>query len=802
MFDRSSWPVRALARMGSLLTVLLLATASLALGQAAPTPASVSGRVLDAATGKPLADVQVTAGLSAVAVSDSTGAYTIGGLAAGRVEVRFRRIGFASVTRVADLTARGATHVDAALAAVVTQLEPVVVTATREARGIADVAAAVSVADSTAIKQGRSSGLHEVLRYTPGVQATSRYGLDDVNLSIRGSGIRTTFGVRGVAVLVDGVPLTEPDGLTRLDLIELASARQVEVVRGPASAIYGGTASGGAINIISRSGVESSGLTLRAQRGSFDFEKYDGSLGATFGDGRGSVFVSGAATHSSGFRIANANDMTRFNLRSDYRLDEKTRLGLDASTSNLNMRIPGALNLGEYNDDPYAAAPVNITNRYARRDERFRAGLRLDRRVDAGRPIETTTYFYYGGRTLDHPIYQVLDQNLHRVQLGGRVRLPVDAAIDPVVRLTVGADYDNLFGTDRRSVNQGGVAGARRANGYLSLPSLGVFAQSEARLGKRWTLTSGLRYDRVRYDIDDYLNPALSSNREFEQLSPKGTLSYRVNQGTSAYVSVARGFEVPTSGELTASPDPSQSLNTDLKPMTLVNYEIGLKTLVANRMFVDVALFRTNIRGEFISRSIPTSAGPRTVYENAGRSRHTGLEVGWTALLTPKLDLVGSYTLSDFILTEFAALTVNSAGATVLTDFDGKTLPGVARHRLGGELRARPIAGLTAGVGAEWQSRTYVENSNADEGTVYFTNFGSTTVNAVPFRSVSPFALVHLNASYAWRGATFFASVENVFDKRYVGNITINDGQGRFYSAGAGRYLAAGISVAMSGGSY
>jgi iron complex outermembrane receptor protein len=754
----------------------------------------VQGVVKDQATGEVIAEADVSSG----AVRGRTGAdgrYRLEGVGAGPVPVQVRRVGYLPVTRQVVVAPGSPVEVNFSLTAAVTTLETVVVTATRDERSLRDVPAAVTAVDTAVIESGRTSGLNEVLRYTPGILAQSRYGGDDVNLSVRGSGIRTTFGVRGVAVLLDGVPITEPDGLTRLDLVELAQARQVEVVRGPASALYGGVASGGAVNIISRTGQDSRGASVRVQNGAFGFEKYDGYVGTTFDRERGSVLVSGAHTFADGFRDFNRNKMTRFNVRTEWKPALRTRLSVDASTSNLDMNIPGALTEGEFVADPNQANPVNVTSVYARRDQRYRVGARLDQGVGREGMLQSTSYFYYGGRTLDHPIFQVIDQNLHRVQLGTRLQAPVDRRDDPRVTATAGVDYDNLFGSDRRFVNQGGAPGAVRADGYLALPNLGVYGVAEARVSAPLTLSAGVRYDRVEYQIDNYLAPSLSGDKVFDQVSPKFSAAYRAGVGTTLYAAVARGFEVPTSGELTASPSADQAINDSLTPKSLWNYEVGAKTLIGNALFLDVSVFYADITGEFLSRTVPTPTGPRPIFENAGASRNFGVEVGWTALLTRWLDFTGSYTFADYRLTDFQSLVVNESGQSVLTDFSGNRLPGVPVHRLGGEFRFRPVERLLLGVGAEWQGRTYVENGNAESGTVYFRNFGSPTVNAEPFSAIPAWGIVNLNARYALGPATLFGNVENVFNKTYVANAVINDGTGRFYNAGSGRFAVLGVSV-------
>jgi outer membrane receptor protein involved in Fe transport len=138
----------------------------------------------------------------------------------------------------------------------------------------------------------------------------------------------------------------------------------------------------------------------------------------------------------------------------------------------------------------------------------------------------------------------------------------------------------------------------------------------------------------------------------------------------------------------------------------------------------------------------------------------------------------------------------------VLTDFSGNRLPGVPQHRLTGEFRVRPLPRLQASIGAEWQGKLYVDNANADEGEVYFKPFGPGAVQAIPYRAVPAWAIVHLSASYTVGPATFTASVENLFNDRYTANVTINDGQGRFYSAGAGRFLSLGVTLAALPGGF
>ncbi len=681
---------RTLRLAAALAVVMLPGLVPLAAQQA-----TLVGRLMDSTASAPLADVHVSAA-GRTARTDRDGRYRLEALPVGSVEIAFRRIGYAQRTERVVLVA-GSNTLDLRLAPIAAQLTTVVVTATRDARSLVDVPVPVSVADSTTLQHGRTAGLHEVLRLAPGVQATSRFGLDDVNLSIRGSGVRTTFGVRGVAVVMDGVPVTEPDGQTRLDILELGAAKQVEVVRGPASALYGGTAAGGVVNVISRTPAESRGISARVSTGSFGFRKYGGSFGSATADGRLGVALSGTWTESDGFRAHNTNLMKRLNLRGEWKPSARTTVNLEASTSDLDMTIPGALTRGEFDANPFGAEPVTVTNNYGRRDARWRAGLKLAQEVAlAGRDATVEAYGFYGGRELDHPIFQVVDQSFHRVQTGAQ---------------TVGQLND--------------------------VPNLGVYGQLEGRIEPTLGLTVGGRWDRVEYGVTDLLTPAKSAAPAFTQFSPKATLSWTIAREGSLYASVARGFDVPTLGEITASADPTLGFNPDLGPKRLWNYELGIKGLVGKRLFLDASVYRQQITGELLPRNAQVGNQTVTVFDNAGRSRHWGAELAATAWLHPNVDLGASYTWSDFVLTDFVGTVTGANGASVRTDFAGNRLPGVPVHRVAAELRVRPAEGLQLGITAEWQDRMFVDNANTERGTLFVRGFGpNPAISQVPFGQV------------------------------------------------------------------
>lgn len=718
-------------------------------------------------------------------------------------------------------------------------LNPVVTTATRDQRELRILPVSITVIDTNTLGRTSNLSLSEALRTVPGVVAGNLFGGDDVRLSIRGSGVRGGFGVRGVGLLLDGVPITEPDGQTRLDQLDLGSARSIEVVRGPGSAMYGGAASGGVVNVITRSGREMQGMSLRMIGGGFGLDSVNmRKVELSAGGARGpfDVYLQTSSTGIKGMRVQNRNDLQRANVRLNWTRHQTgvpvaaataTRVGIDVSYSNLDMQIPGSLTDAGWRDEPWAADPLNVANGYGRREERWRFGTRVSQGLGAG--LGSLDFFAFGtARTIEHPIFRVVDQNTHRVQGGLRHAIGFGPTNGVAVRINTGLDADRWYGDSRQWTNDDGRRGIATpclndkirnivqtecSNQYVVLPGIGTYTSADITRGKT-TLTAGARYDRITYDIRNRIVPAMSVRQSFDQVSPRLALRYDVRPGVSVYASLARGFEVPTNSELTASPDTIKGINTDLKPSSLVNHELGARALLANRVMLDAAVYRTNVTGEFLSRTvvIPGVQFPRTIYENVGRTRRTGIELSATTLVTPWMDLVTSYTYARYVMTSFTGTEINALGRPVSVNYAGKFIPGVPRHRGAAELRVRPTEQLNFTVWGEAQGGTFVDNANTVDGTVFsqVTQSGAPPrIQPVPFSALPAYGLAHATVAYKLpelRGARtgssrteMFLNIENLLNRRYAASLATNAGNGRFYFPGAGRTFNAGLTLSIGG---
>ena len=755
-------------------------------GHLAAQAGLVRGRVVrsDVPTGLSEADV-VLLPSGRRARTNPKGFFEFRNVAPGRTEVAVRRVGFGPVVVTLRVDSIATTRIDIALEPVAAVLDPIVTSVSRDQRFLSEVAAAVSVADSDAIQRGPTVGLHETLRMMPGVQAASQYGTDQVSIGIRGSAARGAFALRGLAVLLDGIPLTESDGRTRLDLIELAATRQVEVVRGPASAAYAGSP-GGVVNLVSRTGRDSPGLSARALHGAFGFQKYDGEVGGVLAGGRASGFAAASYTSADGYRSHSDGSNSRGQVDLDFLAGPGTRIAFETNLARLDLQLPGTLTQAEFDAHPDAAAPAAGATGFRRADTRYRAGVRLEQATGAGM---VTGYFFYGGRTLEFPNpVGILDGNFHRSQAGARFR--AERVAGSPITATAGLDYDNLFGIDRRWQNVGGARGILRDDGAFSVPNLGVYAEAAWQLTSATDLTLGTRYDRVTYRFESYVADGIPRQEtSFDHVSPRLALRTSVDSVTSLYASVGRGTEVPIIGELSDSP--GAPLRTALRPKTLWNYEVGARRVLAGRILLDASVFYAAVHGEFV----PISVNGESVAENASRSRNIGVELGVTAHPSSRLEVGATYTFLDLRLRDYSSTVLDSTGTARVVDFSGKLLPGVPRHRATADARFHPWAALDIGVQLEWQSIVYVETGNAVAGTVYLQPQPGGPVERVPFRALPRRALVHVDAGWHFGPASLVGSVENLFGLRYAGTIEPNEPFGRFYEAGPPTSVALGLRL-------
>ena len=666
-------------------------------------------------------------------------------------------------------------------------LPPAVVSVTRANPPINRIPQAVQLLEQTEISRARPTwGLDEALATVPGVYAANRYNFSlDQRISIRGFGARSAFAVRGIKVLVDGIPQTLPDGQGQLTNLELGAADRIEILRGSASALFG-NASGGVISIwTDPTAPRNVRQDVRILFGTFDrdlnrnWSKWQSSTSFRVGGGSALITVSrldytGQRQHSDAdFR--NLNSRWHFPLANGWSLAATADLGWDPVADN-----PGALTDNEMRLNRDSAAAINITRVAGKDVTQGQGGVTVRREFAGGGEAAFTLFGIV--RTLKNPTtFAYID--LDRFDYGARLTVSRPLPLGSLEhRLTAGMDFQRQRDDRLNFNNVGGQPGLLRQLDQLEhVTEFGPFIQSALQVMPQVSVTAGLRYDWVNFQVHDRLvndsNPDDSGARLMRALSGSVGVAVTPSDALTMYGNVGTSFETPTTTELTNRPNSAGGFNPTLQPQKATNYEIGVRGDLVGRLNYSVALYHANVRDELIGYAYPPPTAPgRVFFQNAGASRHCGVELGTEIEIASGMNLVTTWTYSDFRYTRY------TLGAKVL---DGQALPGIPQHWLHFLLKLRPPA-LSGG----WVELEETHSSG------FIVDDSANTSNAP---RTSPWWTTNLRVG--WDGTVGsvrlrpFVGLNNVWNRSYVGSVVINAANRRYYEPAPGRNLYVGFSL-------
>lgn len=650
------------------------------------------------------------------------------------------------------------------------QLDEIVVTATRIESSVRDVARSISVVGKDRIQVGTQQlGLDEALAAVPGLYMQNRYNFaQDLRISLRGFGARSSFGIRGIKVIVDGIPETLPDGQAGVDSIDLGSAQSIEVLRGPSSSLYG-NASGGVIAISSELGSSNPYVEGRVAAGDYSYSqlqlKSAGNLGTS------DYLFNVSRTELDGYRDHSNARGSVINTKLAVPLGETDKLIFALNlTDQPQADDPGGINAAQAALDPSSARVQNVQYDAGESLEQQRFGLVYVRNREAG---NLTLRNYYAWREFANklPFTSGGSVDLDRFFYGIGAQYSFGRLPD-AFSLTVGIDYDKQDDDRKRFDNNDGVLGPMVFDQNEQVDSTGLFAQARYELNADWALLAGLRYDEISYDVtDNYLVDGDSSGTlDFDQASPSLALNYRMDSGV-LFASYSSSFETPTTTEL-ANPDASGGFNPDLEPQTADNFEIGYKFSQGN-LYYELALFTIDIENELIPFELAGFPG-RTFYTNAGSSTRTGIEAALSREFDNGFRIDASYTWSDFSFDDF----VDDNG----NDFSGNQMPGLPEHfaYLGFSYRAE------SGFSGTFE-------------TVYS---GDLVANNANTANVSSYVVANLRLAYEFTPGQWivrpYAGINNLFDESYNSNIRINAFGSRYFEPAPEMNFYAGVVVNFS----
>jgi len=668
-------------------------------------------------------------------------------------------------------------------------LPPLTVSVTRAELPLSKVPLSVHSVDRAQISRARPTwGLDEALANVPGVFVANRYNFSqDQRISIRGFGARSAFAVRGIKILVDGIPQTLPDGQGQLTNLELGEVDRIEVLRGSSSSLFG-NASGGVISIWTDPQTVA-GLREEArfvagrfsERSGRGWNKWRTTTAVPVGGGSASLTVSrldyeGARDHSAADqRVLNAR--LRLPVADGWSLALVTDVGDNPRADN-----PGSLTLAELSANRDQAPLINRQRNAGKAVTQVQSGATLRRAWANGG--EAAFALFGLARDLKNPITTTYI-DLNRVDYGARASITYPALLGSLVhRLTAGIDFQRLR-DDRKNFAYTTSDPARpdtvRTLDQLEhVTEIGPFVQSALELSPRTTITAGLRYDWVKFGVQDHLifatptdtNPDDSGARLMRALSGSFGVAVNPSSTVTVYANVGSSFETPTTTELANSPSGKGGFNTGLKPQQAWNYEIGTRGSAGRHVRYTVAVFQADVRDALIPYEI---AAPRFYYRNAGSTRHRGMELSADLTVTAGVSLNAAWTYSDYRYRRYRFTD------TIPHVLGGRALPGIPKHWL--NLFARLQPATFRGAWGEVQ-QTYSSG-------YLVSDTGSTTT--APWWAT--------NVRVGWDGKAGgmrlapFVGVNNVFNHRYVGSVVINAARGRFYEPAPSRNIYVGLSV-------
>ncbi|WP_043004252.1 TonB-dependent receptor family protein [Comamonas testosteroni] len=688
------------------------------------------------------------------------------------------------------LTAQSAIAQQAAAQPDLPQLSEVTVRSTLQQSALEQTPASVTVLDGERMRERNLQvNLSESLSAAPGLQLQNRQNYaQDLQLSIRGFGARSTFGVRGIQIYVDGIPSTMPDGQGQTNNIDIASLERVEVLRGPYSALYG-NASGGVINAYTERGEGAPSVESSFALGS-DGQKRLGLKAQGETNGVGYV-LSASRFLTDGYRAQSAADKNLFNARIDVKPDEYSQLTLVANHVDIDAKDPGGITPKDWAADPKAVASNPLLYDSRKSVKQTQAGLTYERQLDGGQALRLMAYAgqremmqfqstpkasqsgYRGGVIGLKRDYGGIDARWSgKYELGsGSLGLIAGLAANTVREDRQG--YKNFVG------NQLGVVGELVRDERNTLTSIDPYLQASWAFAPRWKLDAGLRWSNVQFQSRDHFfaDGNVSGNTSFHKLLPVVSLQHKLNQNTNIYASLGRGMETPTFNEISYRPGDVPGLNFGLKPAVSTSGELGIKqhfNMASMRGDLSAALFQTQTNDEIV---VASNKG-NTSYQNAGKTRRRGLELSTTTWLHPKLRLNGSLTLLDARLRNGYS-SLNSDGKTTTVIPAGNRIAGTARHL--GYLGLEWLAANDWRVGLDWR---HVGRIAADDKNQVY----------APSYNVASMSVGYTRRLGAWK-LSAFARVDNLTDKNYVGSVIVNEGNGRYYEPAPGRQWMAGTSL-------
>ncbi|HAV2809674.1 TPA: TonB-dependent receptor [Acinetobacter baumannii] len=672
----------------------------------------------------------------------------------------------------------------------VAKLPTLHVEATRTDTGYLQTPASVFRIEAPQVDSSSQVNLTEVVKGIPSLQIRNRENYaQDLQLSMRGFGARSTFGVRGIRLYVDGIPATMPDGQGQTSNIDLSSLDHVEVLTGPFSSLYGNS-SGGTILTSTKEGQGKDSIELSYSGGSHDKSRAGLVLqGGAKGANEPSYIISSSYFDTDGYREHSGAEKVLNNAKLSWNLDDGSKINWVTNYVKIHADDPQGLTHDQWNANPKQQVPF-LKQFNVRKDiEQTQTGVTWSKPINDKNELYAMAYL--GNRQVTQ--YQSIPKSTQDASInhaGGVIDFErnyygadfrwTGKELLPNTTLSVGVALDAMDedrkGFENFNLVNGqpsyGVKGNLRRDEDNTLWNIDPYLQASWQFLPTWRLDTGVRYSNVHYKSEDnYLSNGDDSGKtDYDKVLPSVALSWQILPELMAYVSYAKGFETPTFTEMAYRPDGQSGFNFDLTASTSDTYETGLKSQNQLGDFT-LAVFQTKTKDDIVSAG---NSNGRSTFRNADKTLREGIEFAWNKKLWRDLTATASYSYLDATFDADIPALGNIAQIS-----SGNAIPGIAKNQAYASLAWQPSHGLYGGVDVQYMDKVYVNDTNSD---------------AAPSYSVTS-----ANVGYAWVMGDWkvnsFARVDNLFDKKYAGSVIVNDGNSRYFEPADGRNWSAGLRV-------
>lgn len=644
-------------------------------------------------------------------------------------------------------------------------LEDVVVKAYDNYRRLIDVPVAVSVINKSQIARFNNTSLVNAMNTNPGVRMEER-SPGSYRLNIRGSSLRSPFGVRNVKVYYNDIPYTDPGGNTFFNQLPALSIGRMEIIKGPGGSLYG-AGTGGVILISNDLDNIERGGTVDYSTGSFGTNSFHVNIRGGQTD---KLYNSFNYTYQNGNGYRAQTKMERKVISWDgvAKVGEKGTLRAHFMQGDLFYETPGALTAAEYNNDPKLARPGAEDAHASINQKVFLAGLNYS--IKWNDHWQSSTSMYGSFSRLTNPTTRNYEKRTEP-HFGSRNTIRFrDSIGSSELTLHGGFEAQQGFGTSKVYNNISGFPGAMQTDDEIDNRHYYLFFQAMLELKYGWIFTAGASYNLMKVEIARLSAPSSFQEREYNnELAPRLAILKKINPSVSAYASVAKGFSPPTTAELLPS---TGVISTSLEAEHGINTELGIKgNLWKGRLYFDINTFYFRLRNTIAQRRDEDGAD---YFVNAGATKQKGIETFISYRLTNEIKLWMSHTWNNFRYSDFQKIGDDTA------NLSGKKLPGIPNNYLAAGADITIKEGFYLNATYFYSDVTPVNDANTDNASSY--NL--------------------LDARIGYRHNLFknafievFGAANNIFNVKYSLGNDINAFGGRYYNAAPGANYTAGISL-------